>query len=258
MNKELQIQAALESGIEPITMCYLPIYSSEDRKPFALNAQLNINSTFLGHLTPKQYEMVADRTIRSERLAGWAITYAARDYEQLQSNQIDIRFITIRMPVRAAKMSFVNSVEKLLEKNEFINPERICLRFSVHLLFEQQEVVVEALKKLKSLGFKLMLTDFGNEFCPLMRLVAMPFDYILLHPLAATMLNARTTSNQAQSLIEFVKNNGFDVLLDAADTERVRNEASNTGCKGYITGSEYKALDDIMSIQSNIHKSDSF
>lgn len=245
MNKQLQMQAALESGIEPISMHYIPIYSADDQKPFALKAQMNLNSTFLGHLSPKQYEVIADRTIRSERLAQLAITYSAKDFEQFQSNLYDIRFTTVRMPVRAAKMSFMNSIERLLEKNAFIIPERICLQFSVQLLFEQQEVVTEALRKLKSIGFKTMLSDFGDEFCPLMRLTTLPFDYILLHPAVTTLIETRATTNQAYALIEFVKDNGFDVLLEAADTDRAKSEASNTGCKGYIIGSEFKALSDI-------------
>ena len=114
MNKDIQIQAALDSGVEPMTICYNPIYFSADRKPFALKSQLSLNSTFLGHLTPKQYEIVADRTVRSEKLAQWAIFYAARDYELLQNHLFDIRFISVRMPVRAEKISFINSIEKML------------------------------------------------------------------------------------------------------------------------------------------------
>ena len=254
MNKEQQVKAALESGIEPITMLYNPICSSDDGKPFALMSQLNLNSTFLGHLTPKQYEMVADRTIRSDRLAQWAIVYAARDYELLQNRLFDIRFVSVRLPVRAAKTAFVNSVEKLLEKNDFIKPERICLRFSVQLLFEQQEAVAEALVKLKDIGFKTMLTDFGDEFCPVMRITTLPFDYILLHPMVTAVLNSRTTNSRAHSLIEFVKANGFDVLLDAVNTDRIRDEASFTGSKGYITGSDYKSLDDIIGLLEEVER----
>ncbi len=240
------VQAALEAGVEPISLRYKPVYSCSSKKPIAICSRMLLNSTVLGELTPEQYEVVADRTVRSEKLALWGITYAQRIVQKLGSTGVDLSFISVRCPVRAAKAAFARSLERLMLKYDFKSCEKLCLEFPISILFEQEGEVNAALNELKKSGVQTMISGFGEEFCPTMRLSSISFDYVLLHPQQSEKLKHPSSAQTAVSLISFIKNNGAKVIVPDIDNERALVEMQREDCIGYLPKTPFMTYDQLL------------
>lgn len=232
--KEHSVEAAFDSGIEPVTMVYRPIRSCISKKLVSINSEMILNSTVLGRLNPDKYEIVAERTVRSEKLAVWGLTYITRALERLAKSKVASEFLSMRVPIRAAKKSFVGEVERFLIKGDITSTEGICFEFPAGILYENINEISPALIKLKSLGISTMVSGFGDEFCPVIRLSELPFDYVMLHPYQVEKFANRSSAVAASSLVHFIASCGAKPIASYVNDERALNELHAAGCIGYL------------------------
>ena len=239
------IQAAIDSGIEPITMRYKTVKSCESGKTFALLIEMVLNSTELGELKPDSYEIVADRTVRSEKLSIWGITYAIRALQKLKSEGIEIDFITLRCPARAASESFARTVERLFIKSDFEDNDKICLVFPNTLLFEAPEDFKEAFSILRRLNIKTMLSNFGEEYCPVMRFPLFSFDYVTIDSSQIDSISV-SSFTAIESLITMIKNFGATAIAIENNQKGYAPDLLQTGFLGYISKESFKSLPEVI------------
>jgi len=236
---------AIASGIEPITISYKKINSCEYGKTFALYTEMVLNSTALGELKPEKYEVVAERTVRSEKLAIWGITYAMRAIGKLRESGIEIDFIAIRCPARAAKESFARTVERLFIKNDFSDGDNICLVFPNSILYEDSAVIKKGFDIFRRLKVKTMISDFGDEYCPVMRFANYPFDYAMVSTSPGkTIQNSSTTAVESLNLL--IKNFGARTIATEPEGTAANEELTRAGFFGYLAKEPFKSLSEVI------------
>lgn len=162
------------SGISPLEIVSYDIFSCRGGKKAGCFTELRINSLELGPLYPAQYRIVTNRNNQCIRLATWVFRKLA---EETVSGE---GFVCFYVP---AKMLLRGHLKKLLEsesKKKNRELSRMVAEVSSEILYEDAEKVSEAMQDLRdTYGLRFLLSEFGDEYCPVLRLPLYPVDYVL-------------------------------------------------------------------------------
>jgi EAL domain-containing protein (putative c-di-GMP-specific phosphodiesterase class I) len=235
MGKNELLRATLESGVEPIEIRYVPVMSTSTRKPFAYRTVLQLNTQSLGVLLPADYEPVASRTVQCLNLALTNITDIAETITHSKERGIKADWFSAACPVR---MLIKGSAAKLLsehfEEIEFPDPSKLCLEFPSQVLFEDRDKAAKELSSLKFMGVKTILTGFGDEYCPTLRLAGFPFDYVILDKSVSDKMASQNSARSTSALIAYIRGLGIEVIADGAKGNELISDFYRSDCQGYI------------------------
>lgn len=218
-----EIRKKLDSIVPPLELTRRPLFSvsnhSETPLPVGFFTTLRINSLDLGVLYPAQYRVVTNRNNQSVRLATWAFRHIAETAADLPRDT----FITCYVP---AKMLMRDTLHKLLQTEadkgaDFLS--RLVVEFSSELFYEDAVVVAEKLQALHAdFGVRFLLSEYGDAYCPVLRLAAYPVDFVLLD---SSISNADALLTPAvRSAVKIATDLGKTVILDAPGCRQIAAE----------------------------------
>ncbi|MGN1095857.1 MAG: EAL domain-containing protein [Eubacteriales bacterium] len=168
----------LDSGISPLELVKYNVLSCEDGEAKGVFTELHINSLELGTLTPAQYRVVTNRNNQSLRLSTWAFR---RIVPMLSDEKEKAEWISFYIPSKALMRG---NLKKLLEneqKKSGCDFSRLVAELSSEILYEDAESASGMMAELKEeFGIRFLLSEFGDEYSPLLRLPLYPFDLVLL------------------------------------------------------------------------------
>ena len=238
MSKE-QVKEALLSGLEPITMFCQNIYPTNGNpEPIAYRAKMVLNSTLLGTLTPKEFQVSADNSERGILLSDRALGYVCEAIEEKLAAGERFLWISLYCPLTMlTKTDLLKTLEGLFDGDKE-KRQKICLELPARSLYEEPAVLRQALLDLKLLGVKSALIDYGSEYCPMMRLASFPFDYVILDPAVCTLLSREGGAKAVETLISFARNLRVEVIATNVQTETEQTAFYKADCLGNTTGEE--------------------
>ena len=92
---------------------------------------------------------------------------------------------------------------------------RICFELSEKLLEETDGQVSTVIQQMRNRGFHFMLTNFGGNTCPMMRLSDFSVDYVMLSPEVSNYIGkGERSDNAVKSIIGFVNELGAEPVAD--------------------------------------------
>lgn len=235
MEKNELLRATLECGVEPIEIRFVPVMSTTTRKPFAYRTVLQLNTQSLGVLLPADYEPVASRTVQCINLSLTNITDIAEIIRFAKERGIKADWFSAACPVR---MLTKGSAAKLLGEHfreiGFPDPSKLCLEFPSQVLFEDRDKAARELSSLRFMGIKTILTGYGDEYCPTLRLSGFPFDYVILDRSVTDKMAAPNSVKSTSAMIAYIRGLGIEVIAEGASGNELISEFYRSDCQGYI------------------------
>ena len=229
------VQQTVDSGIIPIVIELNDVVFFESSERLC-RSFLTINSLDLGVLTYKQYQYVARRTKQANQLAERHINKLMRIIPTLVNERPDISCYIVPVYARLLKNGELNDI---LLRSLSLYPDayagRVCIELSSDILYEDLAETREAINHLRSMGFKVAISEVGDEFCPIFRLAELPFNYVFLDDFAIKRLVADQEGERVVGgLISYVKSLGAKVFApDICDGE-LKEVLRRVGCDGCI------------------------
>jgi len=133
--------------------------------------------------------------------------------------------------------------EYLLERAELygIVPQRITLEILENITVDtKHEEIIIAINKLKSLGFKIAIDDFGTENANFSRLMDIDFDYLKLDAIFIKYLDTKEKHQViVKSIVQLAKVLGVQTIAEYVSSEAICNIAKECGVdlmQGYYLG----------------------
>jgi len=243
------IQQTAESGISPLELVYQEVISTRSEKCEAYRALLKINSLDLGVLMPEQYEEITLRNSQCEKLAAWSLDKLIDEISAINGAKVNFDWISVYIPVRMLyKDKLFNRLTKLIKNEKITDSTKIAFEFSQDILYEDKEMIVKHLQDIKSLGFKLILKDYGGEYCPVSRIFGLPFDSVILSNYIKDIMFDSKTKNLAQKIIDYVREVEIRTILFGINTATEIAVAYDFGCIECIGGisGDYKKAEEII------------
>lgn len=213
MGKETKKAGA--DGVRAIELQYRVIREISTGQAAAFQTQTRLNSPKLGVLTPDKFRDVSEITNQAVRLFMLELIQALEAHNTFVERDLNFNWISLYMPVKFLKEP--RAEKTLLEYFSRYNvpTSRICFELSEKLLEETDGQVSTVIQQMRNRGFHFMLTNFGGNTCPMMRLSDFSVDYVMLSPEVSNYIGkGERSDNAVKSIIGFVNELGAEPVAD--------------------------------------------
>ena len=227
------VEQVIKSGIQPIVLDIARV------KNFAgdiegVRTSLIVNSLDLGVLTANEYRFVARRSQQGSSLVARNIERLFYFYPELKAENKGAKFFTVSVYARTLKNNeLYSTLIENFEKFPLVERDKICIELSADLLFEDLEFYAKAIRDIRQLGVKVALCEVGEEFCPLLRLVGLEFDYAFLDKYVATQLELDGGDVAVAGLMSIVSIRPVRIYAFGLNSEEEIKRFESIGCDGY-------------------------
>lgn len=172
----VRLEQALGSALQnnEISLHYQPIINLETRSVTGCEALMRWTHPVLGHVAPGSFIPVAERSGTIVELGAWALRQACRDAASWGN---DLRVTVNVSAVQFERGELVADVERALTESG-LAPKRLELEITESVLLRSEERNVAILDRLREMGVRIALDDFGTAFASLSYLTRFRFDKI--------------------------------------------------------------------------------
>lgn len=174
---------------EPLKLDYETVYQFSTQRVL-LRSTMTINSMELGALEQEQYRYVARRTSQSEQLFRRQLHKVLGAFPCLRKERPNVQAVSIPVYNRMLKKGNLGSVIfDELTAHPGVSASDLIMEVSADILFEDLEPLKAELNRVRNMGVKIAVWEFGDPYCPLLRLKEIPHDYIFLDSYPVSLLN---------------------------------------------------------------------
>jgi EAL domain-containing protein (putative c-di-GMP-specific phosphodiesterase class I) len=239
MDNKMQARRALEADLKraiaehEFTLHYQSIVNLKSRQIGAFEALLRWNHPTRGMIEPADFIPVAEESGLIVPLGEWVIRQACRDATAWRAH---IRVAVNLSPVQLHSSNLVPTVAAATSSG--LDPDRLELEITETVMIQDVETTLATLNRLRAIGVRISMDDFGTGFSSLSHLRKFPFDTIkidrsFVHDMGAeedTVAIVRAVSALGKSLGMTTTAEGVET---AEQLERVESEGY-TEVQGFL------------------------
>jgi EAL domain-containing protein (putative c-di-GMP-specific phosphodiesterase class I) len=236
---------------------YQPQYDAKTGKIFGAEALLRWHTPQRGVIPPHEFIPIAEKNGMIIPIGEWVLREVISFQKNLKAlSHKDIR-ISVNISGRQLRDDqFMNFLASLL-RDSGVNPRLLELEITESSIFENIQENILILKRVKSLGVRLAIDDFGIGHSSLNYLQKLPFDTVKIdNSFINKISNIDTEFPILRGIISISTDMGLDVIAEGVETETQLNYLNSHDCN-FIQGhyfnpsfSEQKLLQ-ILSAQGN-------
>lgn len=158
---ENSLHTALKN--EQFNLVYQPIFDLDSQRALGAECLIRWKHPELGMVSPEKFIPMAEFNGEINEIGLWVIDKACETFANW-SKEYDIEFISINISTRQLQSpTFDQDVFQVINKYN-LEPKNIELELTEGIFIDDSNVLIENIFKLKSLGIKLSIDDFGTGF----------------------------------------------------------------------------------------------
>jgi diguanylate cyclase (GGDEF)-like protein len=243
---ELQIRQGLDEG--QFELYYQPKVDTRNGTIKGVEALVRWQHPKRGTISPAEFIPLAEENGLILPLGKWIIEEACRQVKTW--NTFSRRYNPITVSINVSAIQFqredVNEIITTVLRETGAKPGWIEIEITEGILMENSAYTIQTLKKLKELGVKLAMDDFGIGYSSLSYLKNFPIDTLKIDRSFVVDLDKDFT-NQAliEAIVGLSKKMGFNTIAEGIETEEERDQLIQLGCfggQGYLFGKPMTAL----------------
>ncbi len=212
---------------------YQPKYIIQSKK-YSAEALIRWNSKS-GMVNPNDFIPVAEETDLIIKIGYWVIEEVCQSFEQLQSLGLESVAVNIS-PKHFEQEDFPCQIMKILDKYE-VPSSFIELEITENSLLNVENTI-DTLNRLRSLGFKLVLDDFGIFYSTLSYLKNLPLHKIKIdRSFISKMEEDQHYKEIVKMIIRLAKSLQLEITAEGIEDQAQRTYLEELGCdelQGYL------------------------
>ena len=238
VQRRLSVLQALGGALErgEFELVYQPQIWIPDQSVIGYEALLRWNSVELGKVSPAEFIPIAERTGSILQIGGWAMRAACKE---AASWPHPYRVAVNVSPLQLRQPDLPEQVHEALMSSG-LSPDRLEIELTESLLIEDRARALHVLRRIRSLGVRLALDDFGAGYSSLEILRKFPFDKVKLDKSLVDDIEVNPRSRAIlHAMLELGRKLSIPVLVEGVETERQLAILRQEGCnkvQGYLTG----------------------
>ncbi|NYF53014.1 sensor domain-containing protein [Tunturiibacter gelidoferens] len=165
--ERLTMEHALRHALtnKELSMHYQPQISLTTGAVTGMEALLRWNHPRLGSISPSQFIPLAEETGLIVPIGEWAFMTACCEGKALQDELgMDLTVSINLSPRQFQQKNLVPIVEHSLSKSG-LSPEKLQIEITENMLMVNSEHVLDKLQRMRELGVRISIDDFGTGFC---------------------------------------------------------------------------------------------
>jgi diguanylate cyclase (GGDEF)-like protein/PAS domain S-box-containing protein len=167
---------------QQLRLRYHPVIDVASRAVIGFEALLRWQHPTRGELSPLLFVPLAEETGAIIEMGEWVLGEACRQLCQWRRELPGARELTVSVNLSTIQLhapQLVEQVRAVLEETG-LPPRRLVLELTESVLVDDVGLAVDVLERLRSLGVRLALDDFGAGYSSLRYLRQLPFDFVKL------------------------------------------------------------------------------
>jgi diguanylate cyclase (GGDEF)-like protein len=227
------------AGRDELDLAYQPVVQLAGERPVGVAALLRWRHPVLGTVLPDELLPVADKSRVSSEIAQWVLHTACRQVGGWRRGGHDLWLTVCVSAAQLADPELVPEVAAALSVHE-TPPERLVVEMSNLEISERSEcapvaglgtgnlpMIAAQFSKLRALGVRTALADFGTGHTDLTRLRRLPLDLVKL----ASASTAGSAGELAAAVVHLTRRLGLTVVADGLESEAQRELVRAAGCR---------------------------
>jgi diguanylate cyclase (GGDEF)-like protein len=217
---------------------YQPVVDADDGTIVSAEALMRWHSPKLGQVGPARFIPIAEDTGMIIRLGDWALRTAIAAIRTWQA--AGLRTVPVSVNVSAVQFQrpeFADEIEDAL-RHAGVAPGMLKLEITESVVMEDARTVVMMLNRLKQLGVRISLDDFGTGFSSLGQLRQLPIDEIKIDQSFVSDINDDVyAATLCRAIIAMSQQLRFTVVAEGVETgaqARFLNEAGCHSLQGFL------------------------
>jgi diguanylate cyclase (GGDEF)-like protein/PAS domain S-box-containing protein len=165
-----------------MTLRYHPVIDVRSRDVVAFEALVRWNHPTRGELSPLLFIPLAEESGAIHQIGDWVLLEACAELRRMQQWLPADSSMTVSVNLSAVQLhspGLVERVQEILEQTG-LEPRRLVLELTESVLVDDVEEAVHILGRLRCIGVRLALDDFGAGYSSLRYLKRLPFDFVKL------------------------------------------------------------------------------
>jgi diguanylate cyclase (GGDEF)-like protein/PAS domain S-box-containing protein len=218
LTMEHALRHALANG--ELSMCYQPQISLATGTVNGMEALLRWTHPRLGCVPPAQFIRLAEETGLIVQIGEWAVMTACCEGKALQDELgMDLTVSVNLSPRQFQQKNLLHVVENSLVKSG-LPPERLQIEITENMLMANSEDVLDKLQRMRELGVRISIDDFGIGFCSFSYLLQYQVDRLKIDQ--SFVKKAGTDANAAavvRTIIAMSHGLNIKVVAEGVETE---------------------------------------
>ena len=223
------LTADLRRGIagDELVLHYQPLANAEDGAVCGFEALVRWNHPTRGMVPPLDFIPLAEETGLIGALGEWVLRRACAE-AALWANPLRI---AVNLSPRQLHRPDLPALVLEILTTTGLAPERLELEITETALFDDLDRALEGLRRLKSLGVRIAMDDFGTGFSSLSTLHSFPFDKLKID---RSFVKAMDVDERARAIVRAVLGLGLSlgipVVAEGVETDQQRQFLRGEGC----------------------------
>jgi diguanylate cyclase (GGDEF)-like protein len=229
----LDLESRMLRGIDAgeFVLHYQPAIDRRTAKVVTVEALIRWNHPDLGQLTPANFLAIAERSGLIHRLGAWGIPRACRDANRIRAAYGDA--VEISVNVSAKQVLAHDFIEILRTSLEEASLPSANLALEIHESIAMKELgpLTDALGRIRSLGVKIVIDEFGGGISSVSRLAQLPHDSFKLDQALVARIAEPGGEDLVRAVLNLSRTLGKPVTAGGVETETQFSVLAGLGCE---------------------------
>ena len=207
-----------------------------DGQVFGFEALIRWRHPKHGRILPGAFIPAAEQNGQIVEIGAWALREACRE---VASWRLPLQIAVNLSPIQFRRGDLAGEVHEILWQTG-LSPQRLELEITEGVLFNDLPRALSILRRLKGLGTRIAMDDFGTGYASLSSLQSFPFDKIKIDRTFVAGVDANPQSAEiVRAVIGLGKALKIPVIAEGVETEAERAFLMREGCgemQGHLIG----------------------
>jgi len=214
---------------DELCLAYQPKICTRRRVVISVEALVRWNHPELGYLAPEHWIPLLNGSHAMSRLGEWVIERAMKDRSTLSEQGFDLWVAVNIGSTHFISSGFVEAVEAIRTDQGF-NSNQLEIEVTEDALFTSEQRAFSNFARLKDLGYKVSIDDFGSGYSNVTRLASLPVDFLKIdHSLIAGASGDPRARTILASTIDMAKKLDCFTVAEGIETQNQADFATHLG-----------------------------
>jgi diguanylate cyclase (GGDEF)-like protein len=237
---ELDLRRAIES--ESLTVAYQPLVDAVTHQMLGVEALVRWDRPGHGPISPDVFIPIAETSGLIEALGLFVLRRAC----EAARNWPGLRVSVNVSPSQFRNPAFTDYVRNVLKETD-IEAGRVTLEITEGYIIQNPQRTRQSIERLKALGVRIALDDFGSGFSSIGYLRQFGFDRIKIDKsLTLAVLEGRSARDLLQATVALARSFDIPVTAEGIETEEQGIAVQQFGCdqlQGYFFGKPMRDIE---------------
>jgi diguanylate cyclase (GGDEF)-like protein/PAS domain S-box-containing protein len=247
--QQLQMESALRTALEDqeFEILYQPQISFVDGRLLGVESLLRWNSSEFGLVGPNTFIPLAEETGLIVSIGEWVLLQSCKEIAALQRRLGTEITVAINIsPRQFQQRDFPASVEQALQVSG-LKPEQLELEITEHLLMVDSEESLEIMQRVRKLGVRFSIDDFGTGFSNMGYITRFAVDRLKIDRSFISRCDTDENSRAVTAaIIALAHSLQIEVIAEGVETEehvQILRQMACDQAQGYFYSRPIKLLD---------------